>query len=68
MTQFTHSPEYLELIARRKAASARLGVTPAIRDAIRRSKCWNHSTGNTEFVDRQPDPYEQRFAVRGVLN
>jgi hypothetical protein len=65
---YSPSPEYLDLIRRRREAAARLGITPQQRETIRRSKAWTPSTGANEFVDRNPDPHEKRFEVRSPTN
>ena len=67
-TTYSPSPEYAAMIRRRREAAARLGITPQQRERIRRSKTWTPSTGSHEFVDRNPDPYETRFEVRGLPN
>jgi len=65
---YSPSPEYLDLLRRRREAAKRLGITPQQRETIRRSKCCTPSTGPNDFVDRKPDPYETRFEVRGLAN
>ena len=59
---YSPSPEYLDLLRRRREAAKRLGITPQQRETIRRSK--SPSTGTNEFVDRPADPHEKRFDVR----
>jgi hypothetical protein len=65
-TTYVPSQEYVDLLRRRREAAERLGVTREIRAAVIRSKSWIPSTGPNEFVDRNPDPHETRFSVRGA--
>jgi hypothetical protein len=63
-TTYTPSPEYAAMIARRKLAAERLGVSPTMRGQIVKAR----TPYIDEFTDRPADPFQERFSVKGVQN
>jgi hypothetical protein len=63
---YASSEAYLQMIRRRREAASRLGVTPEIRNAIRKPvKLSKRVADEMCFVDRPADPYGNRVSTKG---